>query len=321
MAITRKFERDIDLLLAEEFLVNPDFASWFRSRTRFAAESTAQVVDVDVSKATAEGESDLIVYYQRPDGSRFAIFIEDKIGALLQPSQADRYVARAARMAGSGYIDGADFVLCAPSSYIEVCSPEAIAAFRVRVTYEELATAIESDGTSPRARYRASFLREALAKPKSQWQKQVDEETDAFWMSAYDLASRHYPILEMRKKSFTKGQTWVSFRPHDFPTMPRRVEVAYKGGWGFVDLAFSSTTAHRMHELLSSPLPDDMTLHQTGKSASIRITVPEFVITEGWECCKDAITAGFEAASRLIAYFREHRSSLLEAADAARQVA
>jgi len=42
-------------------------------------------------------ESDLEVVYQRDDGSRFALMIEDKVEAGLQPDQAKRYRLRAER--------------------------------------------------------------------------------------------------------------------------------------------------------------------------------------------------------------------------------
>jgi hypothetical protein len=84
MAIQRKYERDIDLLLAEEFSVNPNFAEWIRSQTKFR-DQAATVADVYVSRTDELGESDLIVLYQMDDGSRFAILVEDKVDAPLQP--------------------------------------------------------------------------------------------------------------------------------------------------------------------------------------------------------------------------------------------
>jgi hypothetical protein len=51
VAIERKYERDVDVLLAEEFSVNAAFADWFRSRTKFQT-TAARVADVHVSKTT-----------------------------------------------------------------------------------------------------------------------------------------------------------------------------------------------------------------------------------------------------------------------------
>lgn len=63
MALERKYERDIDILLAEEFSVSSEFARWFWQHTRFS-EIEAKVVDVFVSRSDSTGESDLVVLYE-----------------------------------------------------------------------------------------------------------------------------------------------------------------------------------------------------------------------------------------------------------------
>jgi hypothetical protein len=96
MPVERKYERDLDLLLAEEFAVNPTFAERFKALTKFGSEP-ATVADFWVSKSNSLGESDLIVVYQWDDGRRFALLIEDKVDANLQSNQAERYRLRAER--------------------------------------------------------------------------------------------------------------------------------------------------------------------------------------------------------------------------------
>jgi hypothetical protein len=46
MAVDRKYERDIDLLLAEEFAVSDTFATWFLNQTRFAGKRARVAADV-----------------------------------------------------------------------------------------------------------------------------------------------------------------------------------------------------------------------------------------------------------------------------------
>ena len=120
MTIERKYERDVDLLLAEEFAVNPRFAEDFKSRTKFAGKSGG-VVDVRVSKSNNLGESDLIVVYVSDYGERFALLIEDKVDAPLQHEQAARYRLRAERDRRSGIYSDYEVLLCAPRFYIENC--------------------------------------------------------------------------------------------------------------------------------------------------------------------------------------------------------
>jgi type III restriction enzyme len=68
----------VDLLLAEEFDVNPAFADHIKSLTKFAGEPVT-VAEFWVSKSNNLGESDLVVAYRRSDGSRFALLIEDNL--------------------------------------------------------------------------------------------------------------------------------------------------------------------------------------------------------------------------------------------------
>jgi hypothetical protein len=117
LAVERKYERDIDILLAEEFTVSPAFAAWFWRHTRFG-ETDAKVSDVFVSRSDSTGESDLIVLYESLQGSkRFALMIEDKIDAPLQPEQVARYRIRGQSSISNGAIDDFEVILCSPESY------------------------------------------------------------------------------------------------------------------------------------------------------------------------------------------------------------
>jgi hypothetical protein len=92
----RKYERDIDLLLAEEFAVSPSFATWFLEQTHTFKGRQARVIEVGVSRSDTTGESDLVVVFEEQNGcGRFALHIEDKIDAPLQPEQEIRYRLRA----------------------------------------------------------------------------------------------------------------------------------------------------------------------------------------------------------------------------------
>jgi hypothetical protein len=118
MSVVRKYERDIDLLLAEEFFVSPAFATWFLNKTNSFNDVSAQVVDVFVSRSDTTGESDLVVIFEKQDsGNRFALHIEDKIDAPLQPEQEARYRLRAeAEMLRKLYC-AFEVILCSPEAY------------------------------------------------------------------------------------------------------------------------------------------------------------------------------------------------------------
>lgn len=311
MAVERKYERDIDLLLAEEFSVNSRFANWVKSKTSIASQP-AQVVDVFVSKSDNLGESDLIVLYETGPEQRFALMIEDKVDAPIQPAQAQRYRMRAEREISLGVCTEFEVWLFAPRYYLDHCT--SIGDFDGSVSFEDIAEALRSTDDSARIAYRANFLRTAAVRRANNWVREDDEATNAFWEAAYQLASRKFPILEMTRRRVTKDSHWVTFRPADMPTQPKHVYVAFKGDRGQMDLTFSNVQAHRFAEKVSGILDNDMTVHQTSASAAIRLEVAPFTIGEGLERALPLAEKAMEATKRLIEFYRTNRLFLDQAA-------
>jgi hypothetical protein len=199
MAVDRKYERDIDLLLAEEIAVSSTFAGWLKGHSAFA-NIDAAVVDVFVSRSDATGESDLVVVYEEGDGARrFALLIEDKIDAPLQPQQESRYRLRAQREIDRGDYQEYEVVLCAPAAYVET-HPEAT-AFDRQISYEAIAAFLKESDLSPRGQYRANFIATAAMRNANTWTRVNDETTNAFWEAAYHIATAEFPILELKTHS------------------------------------------------------------------------------------------------------------------------
>jgi hypothetical protein len=311
LGVERKYERDVDLLLAEEFSVNPAFADWFRSKTKFV-DRTAHVADVYVSKSNNLGESDLIVLYEVTDGERFSLLIEDKVDAPLQPDQAKRYRLRADKEVRDGVCTEYEVVLCAPRFYID--GRRDLEGFERLISLEEISEFLKKADPSPRGQYRAHFLATASIKRINTWKREEDQATDALWEAAYQLATHEFQILEMKRIPMTKNSTWIDLRPRDMPTQPKRVYVSLKGDRGQIDLTFAKTTAHEFAKRLQPLLAGDMTIHQTEASAAIRIEIQGFRISEGLDQCMPKVKKAFEASARLIEFYRKHRSLLNQAA-------
>jgi hypothetical protein len=311
--VERKYERDVDLLLAEEFAVNPEFADGFKAFTKFARE-TATVTDFWVSKSNNLGESDLIVVYQCVDGRRFALLIEDKVDAGLQPDQSARYRMRAERDRSNGEYADFELVLCAPQYYL--ANRTDLGGFDHQISFEQIAEIIRAKN-SGRASYRADFLKTAGTKRINAWIREDDSATNAFWDAAYKLASREFPILEMKRPKLTKDSTWITFRPRDLPTMPKHVYVSLKGDRGHVDLTFGNTTAYIFNSSIARLLEQDMSVHQTNASAAIRIQTLGFCVADGIGNGLPKVQSAFEASFRLIEFYRRHRTKLDQHAKAA----
>jgi hypothetical protein len=316
VVIGRKFERDIDLLLAEEFAVSPDFSRWFLSKTKGFADAEAQVDEVYVSKIDSTGESDLVVIFKRLDTQRcFAMLIEDKIDAPLQPDQEHRYRLRAAQgmQRTAAAYDEAEVILCSPEAYLDA-HPEA-ATFDSFVSYEQIAAFFDARvPMTPRDVYRREFIATASKKSINAWKPIYDDVTDSFWQSVFNLAISEYPEIEMKYFRYAAGTNWVMFRPYDFPTAPKYVRVDLKGKPGFVDLTFPYTTARDMQPRIKSILENNMTVHQTGKATAIRILVDP-ILPGDFEAQESRIRIALHSAVELITFFLRNRSALLNAAE------
>ena len=314
MAVERKYERDIDILLAEEFAVSPAFASWFLGHTKNFAGTEANVWDVYVSKSDATGESDLVVVFDKASGdSRFALLIEDKIDAPLQPEQEARYRHRAEAEALRGDYSDYEVILCSPETYRATHAE--VASFDSFVSYEAIAGFLKScDPNDRRSIYRANLIATAAERSSNTWTRVDDEVTNAFWNTAYDIATTEFPDLEMKPLELTKDSTWINIRPLGMPTRPRRVYISLKGDRGFIDLTFTSSLARLFSPLVKPLLENDMTVHQTGKSAAVRIVVEGFKVSEPEGAALSKVRAAFAASVRLVQFYRQHRETLNNAA-------
>lgn len=308
--LPRFYERDMDILLAEEFRVSPEFAKWFLSATGSAAYQTGRVLEVEVSKSDNWGESDLVVLFESDDAkSRFALLIEDKINAPLQPEQLARYRLRAQRGQQRGLYTDFYVVLCSPKQYQD--RHKDAEGFDAYVSYEDIATFLrKNDPAGKRNLYRAGIFATAATKLGHPTPTTYGPETDAFWKAAYEIAEREFHDLEMKPTRFASGTAWISFRPLEFPRQPIAVIVDLKGRNGFADLTFSGVLCRLFGPLISSILEADMTSHQTGRSTAIRLNIPSFGVSTFDSAVEEHVRTGFGACTRLIRFYRQHRLSL-----------
>jgi hypothetical protein len=81
-----------------------------------------------------------------------------------------------------------------------------------------------------------------------------------------------------------------------------------------MDLTFTGSAAHLFSPLVQPHLENDMTVHQTGKSAAIRIRVEGFKVSEPPDTVLPKVRAAFAACVRLIRFYRQNREVLDKAA-------
>src|SRR5688572_22073219 len=84
-------ERDIDLLLLEEFHSSPTFQAWFVAQILGGGAVTGELVSARRSVTQSTGESDVEVAFKCDDGREVRFLIENKLNVGFQPLQAERY--------------------------------------------------------------------------------------------------------------------------------------------------------------------------------------------------------------------------------------
>ncbi|MBQ4094738.1 MAG: hypothetical protein IJC61_06795, partial [Oscillospiraceae bacterium] len=116
--VEKVFERDIDLLILEEFASSSAFAALFLQPAGIALP--VQMLEAEHSLTESDlGESDLYFLIKTSSGQRVGIFIEDKINAVAMQRQYDRYVQRAQRMQAAGVFEDYRIFIAAPQKYLD----------------------------------------------------------------------------------------------------------------------------------------------------------------------------------------------------------
>jgi hypothetical protein len=256
-------ERDIDLLLMEEFHVTPAFARWFADRS---GVSKAEFDGAWHSVTDADGETDLLLRVQSR-GSRVALLIENKVTAAEQDRQDERYHLRAARAQNEGKFDGFVTVMCAPRTYLE--SLPSTTLYQARVAYEEIEEWF-ARSTDRRSQWRKRIIAEAIAQSRRGYTMIVNEAVSNFHQEFWQYLSRHHPGLSMRRPT-PKGSksNWILFKGVGFPP---NVGFHIKMDQQVVELGFAGRTVEDILAV-QKHWPKDIQVLPKGKTAALAIAV------------------------------------------------
>jgi hypothetical protein len=115
-------ERDIDLLLMEEFHVSEDFVAWFCGEVGLTGVSPAGAWH---SLSDTDGESDRLLRVLK-DGRRIRVLIENKVSAPEQDRQAECYHLRGIKCREQGKLDDYLTVMCAPQRYLDALDSKSV---------------------------------------------------------------------------------------------------------------------------------------------------------------------------------------------------
>lgn len=252
-------ERDMDLLIMEEFICSPMFAKIFLDTVGIQGDYTIEQVIHSMRDADL-GESD-IVFILNIVGKRYAIHIEDKIDALAMPNQRGRYSQRAEKDIVSGEYDEYSVLIVAPEKYLSA-NKEAH-KYEHQIRYEQLRDYFAGKDDM-RSQYKLALVDRAIYDQKLGYQYEANPGVVSFCASMDAYQKEHYPVLPIGTQAWWRG----------YKTLISTATIVYKANKGFCDLQFSSCTREELLSKVKDFLSDRMTVEKAGKSASIRISVP-----------------------------------------------
>lgn len=289
-------ERDMDLLFLEEFVCSPEFLSIFLSKIGL---NGAAIVETEQSKVDVEfGESDMTVIVEK-DGNRYGLLVEDKIDAIAMPNQSSRYVERGKKGIRNGDYKEFYVFIVAPKEYLAV--NEEAKKYPNQVTYEECLEYFRLLNNS-RAIFKMQQIEQAIYKQKNGYQVVENAAVTAFWRNYAEYQKSHHPELISREINGSKGSnsTWVTFH-----TNYKKIKIFHKSEKGYVDLEFAGLgeKTAELKKLLVSVIgklwDKGLQVYQTGKSAVLRINVPEIDFKSEFINCRSEVEIALSAAQRL----------------------
>ena len=302
-------ERDVDLLLLEEFVSSPAFSAWFLQSTHFIQAIGATVMTAQRSVTTFNGESDLEVTLTHPENGRvYRLLIENKVGANLQPQQAERYHERGQGYVRHGICSAFYTVLVAPKSYFG--NEPNSKGFDACLTYEAVQDwFVENHEEELRANYKYHLLSAAINKATFGWELLVNEPITRFWRVYWKLVCKLAPELELPEPTpKPSGSSFVYFHPS---RLKGNLRLVHKVQHGNVDLQFEGDAAQlaKLRERCGPTLPPQMTIERAGKSAVIRVRVAPIDMLDKLERNQPLMIQGIIASQSLYHWFLDSTRS------------
>jgi len=286
-------ERDVDLLLMEEFHASNDFVTWFCAKVGLTDVrgdgAWHSVSDVD-------GETDLLLRVIA-GGKRIGVLVENKIGAPEQAQQDQRYHLRAARAQEQGKFDAYVTVMCAPQRYLSALST--LSAYQYRVSYEDIADWFGTQ-LGRRAAWRRHIMHEAIEQSRRGYQVIPHPVNTEFHHEYWEHVRANHPHIVMARPVRARGKNsnWIVLKGRDFPP---NIQIDHLLRDGIVRLSFFGRTIDDL-VAIRPDWPGDVRLIKKPKSAVLAIPVPLIDMEVSFETQIMAIDEALRAAHRLMSF-------------------
>lgn len=228
-------ERDIDLLLVEEFVSSSAFVNFFTQQLRLP--SCDRVISVERSiHDFGLGETDVLLCYMTQD-QEVRVLIEDKLDAALQTHQSRRYNTRAQHYR-SKYGCKAYCVLVAPQQYIDQQTE-----FQRCLSYESVADYFRECNLGDRGHFKQMILKIAIEKLRRGYAAVNCLQNQSFWRRYHDYITTALPDTYMKPVDVVPaGSDWINL-------WVGGVGIVHKLQKGHIDIPFDSEVKQQLLQL------------------------------------------------------------------------
>lgn len=254
------YERDIDLLLLEEFSINFEFRKWVLESNDFPVEDDFNGVWRSISDFSL-GETDILFSYTS-NGQKIYLLIENKLDSEFQQNQGLRYQNRGEKYVNTNECNSFYTLLIAPRDYLKVQSD-----FESTLQYEDIRDWFRSK-KDPRMNFKSKVLDIAIEKLRRGYQPMNDERAQKFWIKYWESLTNLSTDLEMKKPHIVPVESdWPLLTNNNLKQL--NFKIIHKLSRGFIDAQCSNKEIQ--DKLNSIILPKQYTIVKTGKSTSIRV--------------------------------------------------
>ena len=277
-------ERDMDLLIIEEFISDPCFASIFLDAACITDEySIERIIH---SKTDAQyGESDIVIVLKIRDHLH-ALHIEDKIDAIAMPNQNKRYHLRAEKDIANGEYQSYSVLITAPDKYLK--NNKEAQKYVHKVSFEQLQTHFAEKSDS-RSKYKLALISKAIDAGKNGYQWEANPHVVRFCTAMYAYQAEHFPGMPKGTIAW-----WPTYK-----TIHKDISINFKANKGHCDLSFTCP-ANELYRQYKDKIHGRMTIVQTGKSSAIRIAIKPIYFEKAFDEHVHEVHAALQAIKELI---------------------
>ncbi len=295
-------ERDIDLLLLEEFMSSLEFQVFFLKQSKFK-ELNLTYVEAQRSVTDSTGESDLEVSFKNENGQIIMLMIENKVNANFQKDQLQRYLQRGNNYIKDNKIIDFETILVAPKNFHN----NQTRGFDFRINYEDIVEYfVHNSYLGRRNVYKNLLLNSAIEKSTSGYQMEADASVSDFWKDYWELSLNEANELYMDEPTAKpSSSSFIYFRNVN---LPKEVDLVHKLTHGYFDLQFKDMGDQLsvMRDKYFDIMESNMKIVKAGKSASIRIEVPKLSLADSLESQKDKVMICLKEGVDMLKWFRMH---------------